>query len=126
MAKILIVDDSRSVRQQLRTILEDDAHIVVEATDGKEGLRMARHLDVSLIITDVNMPHMSGIEMIREIRKTSLHENTPIFVLTTEGTPAVARAGREAGANAWVVKPFDTPKLLGAVHAVLARHTARA
>jgi two-component system chemotaxis response regulator CheY len=124
MSRILIVDDSGSVRRQLRSILEDAQHTVIEACDGKEGLRMARSLDIALIITDVNMPNMTGIEMIRELRKTSQHQETPIFVLTTEGMPAVARSGREAGANAWVVKPFDSPKLLRAVGAALARSKA--
>jgi two-component system, chemotaxis family, chemotaxis protein CheY len=121
MATILIVDDSKSVRQQLRVILESDGHSVVEAEDGLDGIDKAALSRFALIITDVNMPKMTGIEMIREVRRLAHHGKTPIFVLTTEGTPDVARSGREAGANAWIVKPFNAPKLLEAVTVACAK-----
>jgi two-component system, chemotaxis family, chemotaxis protein CheY len=115
LARILIVDDSSTSRQQLRVVLESAGHAVAEADDGARGLAEAKRGPFDLIIADVNMPQMNGIDMIREVRKLLMHERTPIFVLTTEGRPDVARSGKAAGANAWIVKPFSAGNLLAAV-----------
>lgn len=116
---ILIVDDSATVRQQLRLCLEMGGYEVIEAANGKLGLEMADKTKVSLVISDVNMPLMNGIDMIRELRKKPNYTKTPIFVLTTESAAAFAQQGKQAGATAWMVKPFKADVLLKGIRGLL-------
>jgi two-component system chemotaxis response regulator CheY len=85
---------------------------VVEAVDGKEGLTKASGAKFDLIITDLNMPNMDGIEMIAAIRKLAAYSFTPILMLTTESQAEKKDAGRKAGATGWIVKPFDADQLM--------------
>ena len=125
MPEILIVDDSPTARQQLRIILQGDDYNVTEAVDGEEGLSKAKLGDFDLIIADLNMPKLNGIQMIEELRKVPAIKETPIFLLTTEGSPEMAQKGKTAGANAWIVKPFNSSILLSAVqHACTGPHSA--
>jgi two-component system chemotaxis response regulator CheY len=110
-ATILIVDDSRVIREMVREALETDRHQVVEAADGCEALAVADGASPDLVITDVNMPEMDGLSFIRELRQRPRYRLTPILVLTTEGGEPMKRRGREAGATGWVVKPFDPVRL---------------
>ena len=120
MAKILIVDDSTTIRQQLRIFLSENGHETVEAADGKAGLEAAKGAsDIALMIVDVNMPVMNGIEMVTEIRKLAEHEKTPIFMLTTESGSDIASEGRKAGVTAWIVKPFKPVILIKGIQKVL-------
>jgi two-component system, chemotaxis family, chemotaxis protein CheY len=114
----MIVDDSWTVRHQLRTLLEGRSYAVVEAASGVEGLSKARDQAFDLIISDVNMPGMSGIDMVREVRHLAAHTRTPIFVLTTESSTELARRGKEAGVTAWIVKPFKPELLLKGIEKV--------
>jgi len=124
MSEILIVDDSPTARQQLRITLQGNDYTVSEAQDGEEGLRMAKAGSFDLIIADLNMPKLNGIEMITELRRVPALRDTPIFLLTTEGNPELAQKGKLAGANAWIVKPFKADILLGAVaHACTGPHS---
>lgn len=109
---ILVVDDSPTVRQQLRLCLENGGYQVVEAANGKLGLEAAERNTASLVISDINMPIMNGIDFIRELRKRPAYQKTPVFVLTTESGAGNAQLGKEAGATVWIVKPFKPEILL--------------
>jgi two-component system, chemotaxis family, chemotaxis protein CheY len=104
---ILLVDDSATARAVLRAVLLTKGVKVLEAENGKEGLWRTRTEKVDLIFTDVHMPVMDGLQMIREIRALPAHEKTPIFVLTSDGSGERALAGKNAGANAWIIKPVN-------------------
>jgi len=112
---ILIVDDSASIRQVSGIALKGAGYEVVEAGDGKAGLSKLDGRKIHLIITDINMPVMDGITFIKEVRKLSAYRFTPIMVLTTESEESKKSQGREAGAKAWVIKPFQPTQILDAV-----------
>jgi two-component system chemotaxis response regulator CheY len=116
---ILIVDDSSTIRQQTRTLLEGHGFRIVEATNGAEGLEEATKARFDLILVDVNMPVMNGLEMISHVRKLPDYQKTPIFVLTTESSGDTVRQGKAVGATAWVVKPFKADVLVPAIRKVL-------
>ena len=112
--KILVVDDSETVRQQLRLVLDPAGYGVVEAFDGQDGLEKAKGAtDISMIICDVNMPRMNGLDMISQLKASG--SSIPIVMLTTEGQPALIKRAKEAGAKGWIVKPFKPELLLAAV-----------
>jgi two-component system chemotaxis response regulator CheY len=108
---ILIVDDSLMIRQMLREALEADGYSIIEAGNGREATVLLERLYPELIITDINMPEMDGLSLIRWIRENGGHNLTPILVLTTESSRGMMQRGREAGATGWLVKPFNTQQL---------------
>jgi len=112
---ILVVDDSSSVRTVVKAALMSAGYNVIEASDGKDGISKLTGEKVHLIISDVNMPNMNGIEMVKEIKKLPNYKFTPICMLTTESEQSKMAEGKAAGAKAWIVKPFQPPKLLDAV-----------
>jgi two-component system chemotaxis response regulator CheY len=116
---ILVVDDSAAVRRQLRDALEADGFAVVEAENGATGLEVATETAVNLMIVDVNMPIMDGIEMIGRVRELPRHRTTPIFVLTTESGADAAKRGKGVGATAWIVKPVKPDVLIKGIRSVL-------
>ena len=116
---ILIVDDSPTVRQQLRLCLETAGYRVAEAANGQLGLEQADKSPVNMVISDVNMPVMNGIDFIRELRKRVAYQKTPVFVLTTESGATHAQMGKEAGATVWIVKPFKPDMLIKGIKKVL-------
>ena len=118
-ASILIVDDSISIRQSVRFVLEENGYTVYEAGDGLEGLKRLEEQKVQLIITDVNMPNMDGLTFVKKIRQTDGIKFIPILVLTTESQGAVVDEGKKAGATGWIVKPFNNDKLLETIKKVL-------
>ena len=116
MAKtIMIVDDSASLRQVVAISLKGAGYDVVEACDGKDALSKLDGRKLHLIISDVNMPNMDGISFVKAVKQLAAYRFTPIAMLTTETTDAKKKAGQEAGARAWVVKPFKPETLLGVV-----------
>jgi two-component system chemotaxis response regulator CheY len=116
MAKtILIVDDSASLRQVVGISLRGAGYQVMEAGDGKDALRQLTGQKVHLMISDVNMPNMDGISFLKEVKKLPAYKFTPVVMLTTESQEEKKRQGQEAGAKAWVVKPFKPEHLLGVV-----------
>lgn len=121
MKSILVVDDSLTIRTQLRVLLESGGYRVVEAENGQIGLDQAARNALDLIIVDVNMPVMNGIDMVAGVRKLPGHTATPIFVLTTESSRDVAKQGKDAGATAWIVKPFQPQVLLRGVEKVVGK-----
>ena len=119
MAKILAVDDSASMRQMVAFTLKNAGHEVLEAADGREALEIARKTPVNLVLSDVNMPNMDGIQLIRELRALPNYRFTPILMLTTESAASRKQEGKAAGATGWIVKPFDPDQLLATVDRVL-------
>ncbi|MDF0606165.1 response regulator [Neisseriaceae bacterium TC5R-5] len=116
MAKtILIVDDSTSLRQVVRMTLASAGYDVLEAGNGQEALKVLDGRKIHLIVSDVNMPLMDGITLLRNIKAHPNYKFTPVIMLTTESAEEKKREGKEAGAKAWVVKPFQPPVLLTAV-----------
>lgn len=116
MAKnILIVDDSASVRQVVGISLKQAGYDVIEGVDGKDALKKLTGQKVHLIISDVNMPNMDGISLVKAVKQMPAYKFTPIVMLTTESQDAKKKEGQEAGAKAWVVKPFKPDQLLGVV-----------
>lgn len=119
MASILAVDDSASMRQMVSFALKNAGHDVVEAADGEDALKAAQSNKVGLVITDVNMPKMDGIALIRELRALPNYKFTPILMLTTESAPEKKQEGKAAGATGWLVKPFNPEQLLSTIGKVL-------
>lgn len=122
---ILVVEDSRVLRQMIRQALEQDAHAVIEAEDGERALAAIRRTPVELMITDINMPKLDGLSLIRAVRAFPEYRALPVLVLTTEAADAVMQRGRDAGANGWLVKPFSNDKLRSTVTLVLNGAAAR-
>ncbi|AFG38408.1 response regulator [Spirochaeta africana] len=118
--KILIIDDSATMRQMINIILKGAGHEVVQASEGSEGLA-ALDNSFDLVITDYNMPNMNGAEVIRRIRGGSAHPAVPVLMVTTESEDAKKQEGKEAGATGWVTKPFQKEQLLGVIDKVLSR-----
>ncbi len=116
MAKrILVVDDSSSVRTVARMALREHGYDVVEASNGQEGLQMLEGERVHLVISDVNMPTMDGITFLKEIKRHPNYKFTPVIMLTTEAGEDKKQEGRAAGAKAWITKPFQPQLLVDAV-----------
>jgi two-component system, chemotaxis family, chemotaxis protein CheY len=118
-ASILAVDDSASMRQMVSFTLKGAGYDVVEAADGVEALSIAKTRSVNLVITDVNMPNMDGISLIRELRSLPSYKFTPLLMLTTESSADKKQQGKAAGATGWIVKPFNPEQLLNTVKKVL-------
>jgi two-component system chemotaxis response regulator CheY len=112
---ILIVDDSASLRQVVAMALKGAGYDVIEACDGKDALGKLSGQKVHLMISDVNMPNMDGISFVREVKKNPAYRFTPVIMLTTEAAEEKKRLGQDAGAKAWVVKPFQPQQMLAAV-----------
>jgi two-component system chemotaxis response regulator CheY len=119
VTRILAVDDSSSMRDMVRIALTGAGFEVIEAGDGHDALAIARQMDFDLVLSDVNMPRMDGISLIRALRAETAYRHTPILMLTTESSPEHKRAGRLAGATGWIVKPFDPIKLIATMQRVL-------
>lgn len=116
MAKtIMIVDDSASMRQVVGIALRDAGYDLIEAGDGHEALKKLDGTKIHLIISDINMPNMDGLSFVREVKQNPKYKFTPIIMLTTEVNQAKKDAAKEAGAKAWVTKPFQPKNLLDAV-----------
>ncbi len=119
MASILAVDDSASMRQMVSFTLKGAGYEVVEAADGVEALNIAKSRSVNLVITDVNMPNMDGITLIKELRGLPNYKFTPLLMLTTESSPEKKQQGKAAGATGWIVKPFNPEQLISTIKRVL-------
>ncbi len=121
MASILTVDDSASIRRTIKIALTGEGYDVTEAADGAEGFRKAGSASFDLIITDLNMPVMDGLTMIRELRKNPANTGVPILFLTTESDAGIKAQAKAAGATGWLTKPFDPDGLIKIVQRILAK-----
>lgn len=116
MKRVLVVDDSRTVREQIGLLLGQAGYEVIEAEDGAEGLNtITTDRSVGLVICDVNMPRMNGLEMIEQVKRDTQNAGLPIIMLTSEGQPSLIERAKKAGAKGWIVKPFKADLLLAAV-----------
>lgn len=116
---VLTVDDAPTMRKVVALALAGVGHEVIEAEDGVAALQLLQTRRVDLIITDVNMPRMDGIEFTRQARLLPALRTTPILLLTTESDPTMKARGRAAGATGWIVKPFRQDQLQAVVAKVL-------
>ncbi len=119
MSKIMTVDDSASVRQMVSFTLKKEGFEVIQAVDGKDALNKINSSSVSLVITDLNMPNMDGIGLIKKIRAMPKFKFTPIIMLTTESQAGKKDEGKKAGATGWIVKPFKPAQLIKVVKKVI-------
>jgi two-component system chemotaxis response regulator CheY len=120
MSKIIMtVDDSTSVRQMVAFTLKEAGYSVVEACDGKDALSKLAGQRVHMVLTDLNMPLLDGIGLIRAVRQSPEHKFIPIVMLTTESQAEKKMEGKQAGATGWIVKPFNPGQLIGVVKKVL-------
>jgi two-component system, chemotaxis family, chemotaxis protein CheY len=113
--RVLVVDDSISMRQVIKASLTEAGYEVTEAGNGIEAIRALTATPVEMVITDLNMPKMDGIQLIEKMRQFDMYKYMPIIMLTTESAPEKKDAGRKAGATGWIVKPFDKEKLVAVV-----------
>lgn len=116
--RVLTVDDSASMRALLNHALSTNGFDVVQAEDGIEALEWLASNEADVVITDINMPRLDGFGLIERLRGGSRHRDRPILVLTTESSDEKKMRARQAGATGWIVKPFDTDKLIAAVRRV--------
>jgi len=120
MAKnILIVDDSESIREVVKFTLENEGYNVMIGIDGKDALPYLNGQPIDLVITDLHMPNMDGIELIRHIRTIDAYKHIPILFLTTESQVSKKMEAKDAGATGWIIKPFVPTKLLEALKKVI-------
>jgi two-component system chemotaxis response regulator CheY len=116
---IMTADDSASVRQMVTFTLKQNGYEVVEAVDGQDALAKLSANKVDMLLTDLNMPKLDGIGLIKGVRATKLNKFIPIVMLTTESQDAKKAEGKSAGATGWIVKPFKPEQLLAVVKKVL-------
>ena len=120
MAKtIMTVDDSASVRQMVKFALRDCGYDLLEAVDGMDALSKLTGGRIHMLITDMHMPNMDGIELIRSVRSKPGYRFIPIIMLTTESHASKKMEGKKAGATGWIVKPFKPKQLIAVVKKVL-------
>lgn len=117
--KILSVDDSASVRQMVTFALEAAGYETAQAADGREALEYLKKSPVDMIVTDLNMPNLNGIELIKQVRALPGFKFVPIILLTTESEESKKQEGKAAGATGWIVKPFNKDQLLAVVKKLL-------
>lgn len=120
-ANILTVDDSASIRLTTRIALTNAGYSVTEAVDGADGLNKMKAGNFDLIVTDLNMPNMDGLTMIRGLRQLPAYMGTPVIFLTTESDGDIKQQAKAAGATGWLTKPFDPETLIKIVRKVLGR-----
>jgi two-component system chemotaxis response regulator CheY len=116
---ILIVDDSESIREVVKFTLENEGHEVLVGDDGTDAVKFLDGRNIDLVITDLHMPEMDGITLIKEIRKKDAYQRIPILFLTTESQASKKMEAKEAGATGWILKPFVPAKLIAAVNKVI-------
>jgi two-component system chemotaxis response regulator CheY len=117
--KIMTVDDSASVRQMVSFTLKNEGYEVTEAVDGVDAMTKLSQQTVDMVLTDLNMPNMDGIELIKQIRANPSFKFIPIIFLTTESQQEKKQQGKQAGATGWIVKPFKPEQLVGVIRKVL-------
>lgn len=115
----MTVDDSASVRQMVSFTLREDGYEVIEACDGVDAISKMENTTLNMIVTDLNMPNMDGIELIKKVRAGSANKFVPIILLTTESQESKKQEGKSAGATGWIVKPFKPEQLLAVIKKVL-------
>lgn len=121
MKQVLIVDDSQTVRHEIAQALREAGFDTLEAADGEAGLALAREHEIALIILDVNMPRMNGLQMLEQLRLDWATAHVPVVILTTEAEEPMIERARKAGAKGWLIKPVTTAHIVSTVVAVTER-----
>ncbi len=116
---IMTVDDSASVRLMVNFTLRELGYEIIEAENGKEALKKLEKKKIHMMITDINMPEMDGISLVKKMRANPDYKFIPIIMLTTESQVEKKNAGKQAGATGWIVKPFKPDQLVAVVKKVL-------
>jgi two-component system, chemotaxis family, chemotaxis protein CheY len=111
MPTLLAVDDSASVRQMIRSAFAGKGFDIIEASDGIDALEQADKHKIDVVVTDLNMPRMSGLSFIRHLRASAIYHGLPIIVVSTESDQIFRKEAKAAGATAWLVKPFSVQQL---------------
>ena len=119
MKTILTVDDSATMRQMVGFVLKGAGYEVIDAVDGRDALSRLNGREINLILSDINMPNMDGLEFTRQLRALPQYKFVPVVLLTTESHPVKKQEGKAAGATAWIVKPFNPEQLLVVVKKVV-------
>jgi two-component system, chemotaxis family, chemotaxis protein CheY len=117
--KIMTVDDSASMRQMVSFTLREAGYEVIEAIDGKDALDKIERNPIHMLITDINMPNLDGIGLVRKVRAHAVYRFIPIILLTTESQELKKQEGKAAGATGWIIKPFKPDQLLNVVRKVI-------
>ena len=117
--RVLTVDDSKTILAMLHHTLSNAGFEVLQAEDGRQGLDVLKTETVDVVITDINMPVMDGIEFIKNVRASGQYQSLPILILTTETSQDKRDQGKAAGGTGWIVKPFDPEKLISVIHRVV-------
>ncbi len=113
MAKIMVVDDSSGIRYQVSQFLENNGFVVLTAENGQDGLdKLQANPDISLIISDINMPHMDGLTMVEKMRSDLGNQDVKVVMLTTERRSDLKKRAKAAGVIGWIIKPFNGPDSL--------------
>jgi len=116
----LVVEDSPMMRQLIVFALSRIKNLeVIEATDGVDGLRKLASGKFDLVITDINMPIMDGLKLVKRIRSDAVHKDVPVMIVTTEGAAEDRKRALELGANAYVTKPIQAPLVIQKVKELL-------
>ena len=123
MATILAVDDSTSIRNLIQRTLEDKGYDVVVAEDGVHAMEIARSRTFDMVLTDINMPNMSGISLVSKLRRLETYKDTPIVMVTTEDKDFKKEKAKNLGANGWLQKPFTQERLLNVVEVILHKYS---
>ncbi len=119
-AKVLVIDDSRTIRQQVGAALGQAGYEILEAEDGVQGLStLTEQRDIAMVICDVNMPNMNGLEMLAKLKADPGNASLPVLMLTTEGKADLIQQAKRSGAKGWIVKPFKTDQLVAAVRKIV-------
>ena len=116
---ILVVDDAGVMRQLNAMTLRGEGFEVIEAVDGSDALLKISGQQIDLVLTDINMPVMDGIELIKEIRNNAEHKYVPILVLSTLSQEAKVKEGKEAGASGWIYKPYKPHQLMEVIRKLI-------
>jgi two-component system chemotaxis response regulator CheY len=117
--KILIADDSASMRQLVSFTLMDAGYSVISANNGRDALSIAETAEVDMVVTDLNMPELDGIGLVRGLRQMPGFRYTPVVMLTTESQKDMKQQGKDAGASGWITKPFTPDSLLRTIRKFL-------
>jgi len=119
MARILSVDDSLTIRNLVKSMLESEGFEVVSANDGVDAMEIARKQTFDLVLSDINMPNMNGISLVSKLRRLDAYADIPIIMLTTEDSDFKKNKAKNFGASGWLQKPFTQERLVGAVQKLL-------
>lgn len=125
MPTILAVDDAKTMRNMVQTILEAEGHTVITAEDGVDALKKLTSQHIDMAVVDFHMPNMNGTTLIRKLRRHPKYQDTPILMLTTESSEFRKSKARELGANGWLTKPFDPKTLASAVETLIKKHGSK-